>query len=117
MYNPYYSNYNMQPQMVAQPSYPQPQGMLAGKTVDSIDVVRATAAPLDGSTLYFPLTDGSAIVTKQLQLDGTSRVIRYEPVKDDTPAQPSLTTMQKELDELKETVAKMRKDLEPKEEE
>lgn len=34
MYNPYYNNYNMQPQMVAQPNYAPPQAMLAGKTVD-----------------------------------------------------------------------------------
>lgn len=36
--------------------------------------------PLDGSTSYFPLADNSAIISKQLQQDGTSKIIRYEPV-------------------------------------
>lgn len=89
-YNPYY-----QPQMNRyqpidyqqyQPSYPQnpqtyPQASLGlqGKLVDSIEVVRAIDIPLDGSTSFFPLADGTAIVTKQLQKDGTSRTIIYKP--------------------------------------
>ena len=62
-----------------QPIYKQPIG-LQGKTVDSIDVVKATDIPLDGSTCYFPLIDGSAIVTKKLQTDGTSKTVLYKPV-------------------------------------
>ena len=53
---------------------------IQGKTVDNIEVVKAIDIPLDGSTSYFPLADGSAIVSKQLQQDGTSRVIVYKPV-------------------------------------
>ena len=55
---------------------------LLGKSVDSIDVVRAMDIPLDGSTSYFPLTDGSAIVTKKLMSDGTSRTVVYKPVEE-----------------------------------
>ena len=89
-YNTYY-----QPQMHRyqpveyqqyQPSYPQnpqtyPQASLGlqGKLVDSIEVVKAIDIPLDGSTSYFALADGSAIVTKQLQKDGTSKTIIYKP--------------------------------------
>lgn len=90
-YNPYY-----QPQMNRyqpidyqqyQPSYPQnPQSyqqsyqqVLQGKAVESVDVVKAMDIPLDGSISYFPTTDGTAIVTKQLQKDGTSRTIIYKP--------------------------------------
>ena len=51
-----------------------------GKSVDSIDVVKAMDIPLDGSVSYFPLTDGTAIVTKQLQTDGTSKTIVYKPI-------------------------------------
>lgn len=32
---------------------------------------------------YFPLTDGTAIVSKQLQADGTSKTIIYKPVQDE----------------------------------
>ena len=53
---------------------------LQGKVVDSLEVVKATDIPYDGSISYFPLTDGSAIITKQLQQDGTSKVIVYRPV-------------------------------------
>ena len=53
---------------------------LSGKLVDSIDVVKAMDISLDGSINYFPLTDNSAIVTKQLQTDGTSKIVVYKPV-------------------------------------
>ena len=55
---------------------------LQGKVVDNVDVVKATDIPLDGSVSYFPLTDGTAIVTKQLQQDGTSKIIVYKPSED-----------------------------------
>ena len=55
---------------------------LLGKSVDSIDVVKAMDIPLDGSISYFPLTDGSAIVTKKLMSDGTSRTVVYKPVEE-----------------------------------
>lgn len=56
---------------------------LLGKSVDNIDVVKAMDIPLDGSISYFPLTDGSAIVSKQLQSDGTSKIVVYKPVQED----------------------------------
>lgn len=70
----------IQPEMQfnQQPIYRQPTG-LQGKSVDNVEVVKATDIPLDGSISYFPLTDGSAIVTKQLQQDGTSKTIIYRP--------------------------------------
>lgn len=70
----------MQPevQFNQQPMYRQPSG-LQGKSVDNVEVVKATDIPLDGSISYFPLTDGSAIVTKQLQQDGTSKTVIYRP--------------------------------------
>lgn len=70
----------IQPEMQfnQQPIYRQSTG-LQGKSVDNVEVVKATDIPLDGSISYFPLTDGSAIVTKQLQQDGTSKTIIYRP--------------------------------------
>lgn len=100
----YYPNFNnqfygqpmqsMQPQMqriqtqepqyqqFSQPQYKQPIG-LQGKSVDSVDVVKAMDIPLDGSISYFPITDGSAIITKQLQQDGTSKTIIYKPIQEE----------------------------------
>lgn len=84
VYNPYYNNYNQQTQQMQQPRQNQsiykPQNSLQGKVVDSLDVVKATDIPYDGSVSYFPLTDGTAIITKQLQQDGTSKVVIYKPM-------------------------------------
>ena len=121
--NPYMNTY-MNPQMnfnnpfmaqgvqqqrpvVNQQQTPQPvpqynQIGLQGKTVDSIDVVKATDIPLDGSISYFPLVDGSSIVTKQLMQDGTSRMIVYKPVETRQPKQFEVQETyitEKELDE------------------
>lgn len=91
MYEPYYNNYY--PYM-NQPYMRQSQfnnrTTLQGKTVDSIEVVKAADIPLDGSISYFPLMDGSGIVTKQLQQDGTSKVIVYKPVAESGEAKPEM---------------------------
>lgn len=63
------------PQYTPQPSAPV-QG-LNGKFVDSIESVKATDVMMDGSIMFFPSTDGKVIYTKQLQADGTSRVLAY----------------------------------------
>lgn len=79
---PQYTPYTPQPQQSYPQnpqSYPQPALGLQGKSVESLDVVKATEIPLDGSISYFPLTDGTAIITKQLQADGTSKTIIYKP--------------------------------------
>lgn len=81
---------------------------LLGKSVESIDVVKAMDIPLDGSISYFPLTDGSAIVTKKIQNDGTSKTIVYKPVEEESTSQPNYVTMEdvekkiKELDSTSE---------------
>ena len=83
-YNPYLNRYYGQQQTnIPQPmEMPIPQqampqmaiNRLNGKQVDSIEVVKATDISLDGSVNYFPLIDGSAIITKQLMKDGTSKL-------------------------------------------
>lgn len=76
--NPYYG-YNQQ--QYQQPMQ-QKQIYLQGKTVDSIDVAKSIDYLLDGSISYYPLVDGSAIVSKQLQNDGTSKILVYKPITD-----------------------------------
>ena len=69
MYNQFYRGPFVQPQTYqpqSQPTYqPQQPVGIQGKTVDSLEVVKAMDIPLDGSISYFPLVDGSAIITKQ----------------------------------------------------
>ena len=116
-FNPYYQpqRFNTMPQ---QPSMEQPiqqpiqnniiqnRSILNGKQVDSIDVVKTIEYPLDGSTSYFPITDGSAIVTKQMQMDGKSKIIVYKPVTEENNENRYITQedMQKALKNFKNNV-------------
>ena len=82
--NPTMQQQNMQQTYTPPPQTPMPIQGLQGKTVDSLDVVKAMDIPLDGSVSYFPLVDGSAIITKQLKQDGTSKTVVYRP-SEETP--------------------------------
>lgn len=113
--NPYmnYGNQYYQPQQMQQPvqqpiqpqtAQPAPQSfvkplMLQGKSVDNIEVVKATDIPLDGSISYFPLVDGTAIVTKQLLMDGTSKLTVYKPVEGNENVELPKYITEKDLDE------------------
>ena len=124
-YYPYYGN-NINEQnrtMPIQPmQIPTPNLGLLGKSVDSIEVVKAMDIPLDGSISYFPLTDGSAILTKQLQNDGTSKTIIYKPIEEntnDTPKYVTFEDMKKEfskidlsdIEDLKDELQEIKKQL------
>lgn len=88
-----------------QNTYQKPLG-LQGKTVDNIEVVKATDIPLDGSISYFPLVDGSSIITKQLMQDGTSRMIVYKPAETEPKATENkeIYVTEKQLEEKLKTV-------------
>lgn len=88
-----------------QNAYQKPLG-LQGKTVDNIEVVKATDIPLDGSISYFPLVDGSSIVTKQLMQDGTSRMIVYKPAETEPKSTENkeIYVTEKQLEEKLKTV-------------
>lgn len=115
--NPYYTQPRFQPmtnqQMINQPlpqqnfippiTQPTQQVGLLGKIVENIEMVRISEIPLDGSISYFPLSDGSGIVTKQLMTDGTSKLVVYKPVEEDKKDEPKYVTFEefeKALDEI-----------------
>lgn len=79
-------------QPVTQPIVQNNQAMLLGKHVESIDVVKATEVPFDGSISYFPLSDGSSIITKKIQNDGTSKIVIYKPVIEEEKKEPKYIT-------------------------
>ena len=131
-YNPYYPQQryqgvdtnNQQPMMTTfqQPMQLTKPSSLLGKSVDNIDVVKATDIPLDGSISYFPLTDGSAIVSKQLQMDGTSKMVIYKPVKEDNDDSKKFVTFEEmqnelakidilDLEDLKDEIKEIKKQL------
>ena len=111
--NPYFNQqrYNQLPMANQQPmptqnSYIPPivqtinQPSLLGKIVDSIDVVKSLEIPLDGSTSYFPLANGEAIISKQLQTDGTSKIVVYKPTQEDKKEAIQFAT----LDDIQEAI-------------
>ena len=79
--NPYFNPYfNAQLQQPVTPMKYNAGG-LQGKSIDNLEVVKAMDIPLDGSISYFPLVDGTAIITKQLQQDGTSKITIFKPIE------------------------------------
>jgi hypothetical protein len=86
--------------------------MLQGKVVDNLDVVKAIDIPLDGSTSYFPLADGTAIVSKQLQQDGTSKILVYRPGTDKVEQVKYIT--ESDFNTLKEELENLKKQIEEK---
>ena len=113
-YNPTRPMYQpMQPQQEPFNSVPS-RPILNGKQVDNIEVVKAMDIPLDGSISYFPLADGSAILTKQLQKDGTSKTIIYKPIENEPDIVKFVTLedfddLKDELSELKQEIKTMKK--------
>lgn len=120
---PQFSQQNTQQFSAQTPQFTQPSIGLQGKSVASIDVVKAIDIPLDGSISYFPITDGSAIITKQLQLDGTSKTIIYKPVPAEEVEQEQpkyvtiaevenmLKTDPKEIKDIKEDIKAIKRQL------
>ena len=136
MYNN--NNYYQPPKnMGVQPNYQQPiyqqpiyqvpisqptSSGLQGKVVDSIETAKNQDIQLDGSISYFALTDGSAIVSKQLQADGTSKTTIYRPINEEQVELPKYATLDdikkeiekidlSDIDDLKEEIRDLKKDL------
>ena len=106
---PRYQSMGMATQPMPTQNYIQPiqqapaQIGLQGKTVESIEVVKAMDIPLDGSISFFPLSDGSAIVTKQLQTDGTSKTVIFRPTEENKKEIPQYVT----FDDMKTEISKI----------
>lgn len=83
------------------------QQTLQGMAVDSIDVVKATPADMSGNMVYFPKTDGTEIYTKQLQADGTSRILTFKPFFDTEPInepRADLNTVNEDMKALRDDI-------------
>lgn len=83
-YNPQqtYLHQTQQPQMATQ----QPQTpSLVGRIVTANDQIPPAEIPSNGTPAYFPMQDGSAILVKVWNGNGTINTVRYIP----EPAQPA----------------------------
>lgn len=114
-------------QPIYQPMYQVPISQptssgLQGKIVDSIETAKNQDIQLDGSISYFALTDGTAIVSKQLQADGTSKTTIYRPVSEEQAELPKYATLDdikkeinnidlSDIDDLKEEIRDLKKQL------
>lgn len=68
-----------QPMSPTQMSGTSQQMNIIGKIVDSVDVVKATDVPMDGSMYYFPKADGTEIFGKQWLPNGTTVIKTFLP--------------------------------------
>lgn len=94
-YNPYLQrmeNLQQFQQVMQQPVQNNPNltpglNMLASlvKVVESIDMVKATDIPMDGSMYYFPKADGTEIYGKAWMANGQTRILTFKPVLEDNP--------------------------------
>lgn len=127
-YNPYMSPYNSsqynrlagmeQQQFAAQqaalgnygmgvPS--QPQNMIKGRPVVSMEEARAAQIDLDGSMFVFTDVGNKKIYTKQINLDGTATLNTYALVNDSEPKSPEQTYVTRS--EMDSALASIRKEL------
>lgn len=114
-------------QPIYQPMYQVPISQptssgLQGKIVDSIETAKNQDIQLDGSISYFALTDGTAIVSKQLQADGTSKTTIYRPISEEQVEIPKYATLDdikkeinnidlSDIDDLKEEIKELKKQI------
>lgn len=87
-YNPLQSQHDRLAQLQAQYNgqiFSQTQQItgLNGEVVDGIDVVKAKNVDMSGHISFYPKSDMTEIYTKQLQPDGTSRIVTYRAVAPD----------------------------------
>ena len=81
---------------------------LNGEIVDSIDVVKAKNVDMTGAVVYYPQSNGEAIYTKQLQPDGTSRILTYR-ISQDMPKEQVQQSMHPDV--LNEMFVQLRQDV------
>ena len=58
----------------------QQVGIVSGKIVESIDVVKSMDIPMDGNMYYFPKADGSEIFVKCWLPNATTQIITFKPI-------------------------------------
>lgn len=75
-YNNQQQNTMQNYQPYQQPVYQRP--MLSGKMINRTEDITPSDVPMDGSMSLFPMVDGSCILAKTWNTDGTIRTIRYE---------------------------------------
>lgn len=71
-----------------QPMTQQQTVTLNGQMVGSLDEVKAKDVDLSGNPTWYPKVDGTEVYRKQLQPDGTSKILTYTLSQDGVQEQP-----------------------------
>lgn len=73
----------------SQPMVQQQQpDVLSGQMVGSLDEVKGKDVDLSGNPTWYPKVDGTEVYRKQLQPDGTSKILTYRLSQDGMQEQP-----------------------------
>ena len=88
----------------------QPIG-LNGEIVDSIDVVKAKNVDMSGNVTFYPKSDMTEIYTKQLQADGTSRIVTYRAVQPESESQKEQKQTSVDMNTINGMFGQLRMDL------
>lgn len=116
--NPYpdrLAQLQVQQQQYNQPQYgqqiPVQQMGLNGEVVDSIDVVKAKNVDMSGNVTFYPKSDMTEIYTKQLQVDGTSRIVTYRAVRPESESQKEQKQASVDMNTINGMFGQLRMDL------
>ena len=121
-YNPYnpiipYQEQLAKMQMQAQYNQPQQQQTqpmtvgINGEVVDSIDVVKAKNVDMSGNVTFYPKSDMTEIYTKQLQADGTSRIVTYRAIQPESESQKEQKQTSVDMNTINGMFGQLRMDL------
>ena len=93
-----------------QPMIQQSQQMavLNGQMVGSLDEVKGKDVDLSGNPTWYPKVDGTEVYRKQLQTDGTSKILTYTLSQDGTQEQPKQMI---DVDMLNALLGQLKQDL------
>ena len=71
-----------------------------GKMVESIDIVKSTDIPMDGSMYYFPKADGTEVYGKAWLPNGQTRILTFKPINEDDTNKVSSKTEKSKIDDI-----------------
>ena len=71
-----------------------------GKMVESIDIVKATDIPMDGSMYYFPKADGTEVYGKAWLPNGQTRILTFKPINEEDTNKVSSETEKSKIDDI-----------------
>lgn len=91
-----------------QPMTQQQTVTLNGQMVGSLDEVKAKDVDLSGNPTWYPKVDGTEVYRKQLQPDGTSKILTYTLSQDGVQEQPKQMI---DADTLNSLLGQLKQDL------